>query len=79
MIEAWCYINNYLYIPFDGLVKCPDCELCSPAEWWPEQRVYCDDCGDHPGTDCPLCGERYDLIFRENLQEVNPKPWIGDY
>ena len=50
----------------DLLVVCPECKEKTPASEWPDHEgteVYCEDCGSHPGTACPKCDDRSDLVF----------------
>lgn len=52
----------------DEMVECPECHEKTVASDWPEGdgvAIFCDDCGEHPGTECPSCGERFDLVFWE--------------
>ena len=42
---------------------CPECKESSPIEDWREVPVYCEDCGDHDGRECPLCGNVEDHVW----------------
>jgi len=45
------------------LWTCPECEKVSPVEDWEECEVYCENCGDHEGRKCPLCGEAFEHVW----------------
>lgn len=51
-------------------LKCPECGKASHIEDWPEREIHCEDCGSHPGTECPQCGEEFDLIFEYKVLAV---------
>ena len=47
-------------------VICPHCEA-TVAINNDIDGIWCEDCGTHPGHDCPACDEPVDLIFAEEV------------
>jgi hypothetical protein len=45
---------------------------------WAAVEVRCDDCGSHPGHECPRCGERFDDT-RTELEETRPGEGAMDH
>jgi len=54
-----------------NLRRCPDkdCRKWSPLKNWKECEVSCDQCGEHPASKCPICGEVFDDIFYDGEYE----------
>lgn len=48
-----------------NFIYCPECECYTSAAKWKVYECYCEDCGDHPGTQCPNCSSVFDLIYSE--------------
>lgn len=48
------------------LLVCPGCGGSSPAGAWPDHPMFCEDCGEHGGAACPLCGDAFDVIWDAN-------------
>ena len=45
---------------------CPECKKTSKIEDWKECEMYCEDCGDHEGRECPECEERFDYVWDDD-------------
>jgi len=66
--------NGWQGVPGGETWKCPECGETSPIEDWEECRPYCEDCGDHDGRMCPMCGKEYDHVWgAETLAEANKR------
>lgn len=50
-------------------IKCDNCTIISTN--WEECEVYCEDCGDHSGLECPNCDYRVDLVFNDLTKADN--------
>lgn len=55
--------NNWWGMPLDKVWICPKCEVGTLGSEWQEGEVGCEDCGTHPGRECPKCGEWYDHVW----------------
>lgn len=51
---------------------CPECNETTPEMYWRDTEVGCEDCGDHPAHECPLCDEVFDSIHSKIDDATEP-------
>jgi uncharacterized protein (DUF983 family) len=57
-------------INIDSEIICPECKEKSLIMRWTDCEIYCDDCGEHAGLECPLCNERFDHVWHDPFKVV---------
>lgn len=50
---------------------CPECKVTTATAAWQETSLYCEDCGEHDGRECPNCGHVFDYVWNTALIEAN--------